>query len=172
LDAVGGRYRLGLDWAFVVVESVGRLSGDLFRLRRYGPPSAARWWPQTFAAQSSARQTSRSTGGASRPRRLPACHTIFDVTGNLFTHGRQLKQLILDDRIVGLLGKLPIHGRLVPEIVRPIHAARTADTKTLREPQNELTILTDVTLDKISDRIRNVHTVDVAARLNLEGDIF
>src|SRR5580704_11808415 len=60
-----------------------------------------------------------STGDASRPLRLPACHMIFDVTGDLFTHGRQLKQFVLDDRIVGLLGKLPIHGRLVSEIVRP-----------------------------------------------------
>jgi hypothetical protein len=105
-------------------------------------------------------------------RRLPACHTIFDVTGDLFTHGRELKQLVLDDRIGGLLGELPIRGRLVPEVVRPIHAARTAGPKTLREPQNEMAIRTDVTLDKISDRIRNVLTIDVAAGLNFEGDIF
>jgi hypothetical protein len=32
--------------------------------------------------------------------RLPACQVIFDVAGDLFTHGRQLKQLV-DDRIIG-----------------------------------------------------------------------
>jgi hypothetical protein len=45
---------------------------------------------------------------------LPACQMILDVTGDLFTHGRQLKQLVFDNRIVGLLGKLPILGRFVP----------------------------------------------------------
>ena len=38
---------------------------------------------------------------------LPACQMILDVTGDLFTHGRQLKQLVFNDRIIGLLGKLP-----------------------------------------------------------------
>src|SRR5260370_18821197 len=42
LDAVGARHRLGLDWVFVVVKSVGRrLSGGLFRLCRYGRPARA-----------------------------------------------------------------------------------------------------------------------------------
>ena len=45
---------------------------------------------------------------------LPACQMIFDVIGDLIAHGRQFKRLILDDRIVGLPGKLPIRGRLVP----------------------------------------------------------
>jgi hypothetical protein len=31
---------------------------------------------------------------------------IFDVTGDLFTHGCQLKQLGFNDRIIGLLGEL------------------------------------------------------------------
>jgi hypothetical protein len=39
---------------------------------------------------------------------------IFDVTGDLFTRGRQLKQLDFSDRIIGLLGELPILDRLVP----------------------------------------------------------
>jgi hypothetical protein len=39
---------------------------------------------------------------------------IFDVIGDLITNVRQRKQLVLDDRIVGLLGKFPIHGRLAP----------------------------------------------------------
>ena len=54
-----------------------------------------------------------------------ACEMIFDIVSDLSTLRRQLKQLVLDDRIVGLLGKLPIHGRLVPEIVSPIHAAQS-----------------------------------------------
>jgi hypothetical protein len=45
---------------------------------------------------------------------LPACQMILDVTGDLFTHGRQLKQLDFNYGIIGLLGKLPILGRLVP----------------------------------------------------------
>jgi hypothetical protein len=51
---------------------------------------------------------------------LPACQTVFDVAGDLFTHRCQLKQLVPDDRIVSLLGKLPILGRFVPQIVGPI----------------------------------------------------
>jgi hypothetical protein len=37
---------------------------------------------------------------------------IFDVIGHL--NGSRLKQLVLDDRIAGQLGKLSITGRLVP----------------------------------------------------------
>jgi hypothetical protein len=42
-------------------------------------------------------------------------HSTGDVR-DLFTHGRQLKHLVFDDRIVSLLGKLPILGpdRLLP----------------------------------------------------------
>jgi hypothetical protein len=39
---------------------------------------------------------------------------IFDVIGDLFTHRCQLKQLVFDNWIVGLLGKLPILGCFVP----------------------------------------------------------
>ena len=52
---------------------------------------------------------------------------IFDVVSDLLADGRQFKHLVLDDRIVGLLGKSPIHGRLVPEIVRPIHGPENTD---------------------------------------------
>ena len=45
---------------------------------------------------------------------LSTCQMIFDVAGDLLTHRCQLKQLVLDDRIVGLLGKSPILGRFVP----------------------------------------------------------
>jgi hypothetical protein len=44
---------------------------------------------------------------------LSARQMILDIVGYLLADGRQLKHLILDDRIVGLLGKLPIHHRLV-----------------------------------------------------------
>jgi len=52
---------------------------------------------------------------------------IFDVISDLLADGRQFKHLVLDDRIVGLLGKSPIHGRLVPEIVRPIQGPENTD---------------------------------------------
>ncbi len=52
---------------------------------------------------------------------LPTCQMILDVISDLLADGRQFKQLVLDDRIVGLLGKSPIDSRLVPEIIRPIH---------------------------------------------------
>ncbi len=51
---------------------------------------------------------------------FPAPQMIFDVIGDLITNERQRKQLVLDDRIVGLLGKVPIQGRLAPHTVRPI----------------------------------------------------
>ena len=50
---------------------------------------------------------------------------IFDVIGDLFTHGSQLKQLDFNCRIIGLLSKFPILGRIVPLMVRPIHAAQS-----------------------------------------------
>src|SRR5262249_34988349 len=31
---------------------------------------------------------------------LPACQMILDVTGDLFTHGRQFKQLVFNGRII------------------------------------------------------------------------
>jgi hypothetical protein len=51
---------------------------------------------------------------------FPARQMIFDIVGGLLAERRQLKQLVLDDRIVGLLGKDPIQGRLAPHTVRPI----------------------------------------------------
>jgi hypothetical protein len=48
------------------------------------------------------------------PPSLPACQMILDVTGDLFTHGRQFKEFDSNDRVIGLLGELPILGRLVP----------------------------------------------------------
>jgi hypothetical protein len=45
---------------------------------------------------------------------LPARQIIFDGIGDILADGRQLKHLVFDNSIVCLLGKLPIHGRLVP----------------------------------------------------------
>jgi hypothetical protein len=56
---------------------------------------------------------------------LPACETILDIIGDLFAHRRQLKHLVFDDGIISLLGKLPILGRFVPEIVNPFHVMRS-----------------------------------------------
>jgi hypothetical protein len=36
---------------------------------------------------------------------------IFDVIGDLIADRRQLKQLVVDEMIVALLGKFPINGR-------------------------------------------------------------
>jgi hypothetical protein len=59
--------------------------------------------------------------GAGRGRGLAAVlsarQMILDIVGNLLADRRQLKHLVLDDRIVGLLGKFPIHHRLVSQIV-------------------------------------------------------
>ena len=54
---------------------------------------------------------------------FPARQMILDIIGRFLADRRQLKQLVLDGRIVGLLGKLPIHGRLAPQMVRPIMRA-------------------------------------------------
>jgi hypothetical protein len=45
-------------------------------------------------------------------RGLIACEMIFDIVGGILAERRQLKQLVLDDRIVGLLGKFPKKVRL------------------------------------------------------------
>jgi hypothetical protein len=56
---------------------------------------------------------------------LPACEMVLDIIGDLFTHGRQLKHLVFDGRVVSPLGKLPILGCLVTEIVRPVHVVQS-----------------------------------------------
>jgi hypothetical protein len=45
---------------------------------------------------------------------FPARQMIFDVFGDLLAVRRQLKRVVFDDRIVSLLGKFPIRGRLAP----------------------------------------------------------
>ena len=63
---------------------------------------------------------------------------IFDVTGDILADGSQLKHLVFDGRIVCLLGELPIHVGLIPEIIRPIHGRALG----LHQPERELTIST------------------------------
>ena len=52
---------------------------------------------------------------------LPAGETILDVVGDLFADVCQFEEFLLDYGIFGLLGKLSIHGRLLPQIVIPLH---------------------------------------------------
>jgi hypothetical protein len=59
---------------------------------------------------------------------------IIDVISDLLADGRQFKHLVLDDRIVDLLGKSPIHGRLIPEIIRPIHGPKMPMNYAARQP--------------------------------------
>jgi hypothetical protein len=54
---------------------------------------------------------------------LSSCQMIFDVTGGLLADGRQIKQLVFDDRIVSPLGNLPIYRRMQPQMVGPIPRA-------------------------------------------------
>ncbi len=37
---------------------------------------------------------------------------IFDVTGSLLADGCQIKQFVLDERVIGPLGNFPIYGRM------------------------------------------------------------
>ena len=52
---------------------------------------------------------------------LPAGPTILDVIGDLLAYGCEVEQFLLDEGIFGLLGKLPIHSRLLSKIVVPVH---------------------------------------------------
>src|SRR5262249_30247240 len=60
---------------------------------------------------------------------LPACKTILDVVGDLFADVCQVEEFFLDDSIFGLFGKLSIRGRLLPEIVVPLHTYLPEKTK-------------------------------------------
>jgi hypothetical protein len=53
---------------------------------------------------------------------LPACPTILDVIGDLLADGGQIEEFLLNEDIFSLFGKLPIHSRLLPQIVIPVHA--------------------------------------------------
>ena len=43
------------------------------------------------------------------------------MIGDFLTNGRQLVMLLLDERIFGRFGKLAITGRLVSQVIIPIH---------------------------------------------------
>jgi hypothetical protein len=94
---------------------------------------------------------------------------IFDVTGDILADGSQLKHLVFDGRIVCLLGELPIHVGLIPEIIRPIHGRALG----LHQPERELTISTASKAgDEVSDVFGDTDAFDVAAGLNFETDLF
>jgi hypothetical protein len=57
--------------------------------------------------------------------RLPACQTILKVIGNLLTDGCQVEEVLFHKDVFGFFGKLPIHCRLVPKVMIPIHASHS-----------------------------------------------
>ena len=57
---------------------------------------------------------------------LPACHTILNAIGDLLAYGRQVEKLLFAENIFGFVGKSPIHRRLVPKVVIPIHVRHCA----------------------------------------------
>src|SRR5262245_19604396 len=59
-------------------------------------------------------------------KRLPACQTILNVIGNFLADGCQVEQFSFAEDISGFFGKLPIHRRLVPKVIIPIHACHGA----------------------------------------------
>jgi hypothetical protein len=84
-----------------------------------GPPSRPAAWQSQLAV--SLFSLDRFPGDGDVRDQLSACEMVLDIIGDLFTHGRQLKHLVFDGRIVSLLGKLPILGCLFPKIVWPVH---------------------------------------------------
>jgi hypothetical protein len=46
-----------------------------------------------------------------RSNRLPTGQTSLDIIGYVLANQRLIKHLVRDDRIVPVVGKLPIHGR-------------------------------------------------------------
>jgi hypothetical protein len=57
---------------------------------------------------------------------LPACQTILNAIGDLLAYGRQVEKLLFAENIFGFVGKSPIHRRLVPKVVIPIHVRHCA----------------------------------------------
>jgi len=56
-----------------------------------------------------------------RNRPLPSCPAILNAIGNLLTDRCQVEEFLFAEDIFGFFGKLPIHGRLLSEIVIPVH---------------------------------------------------
>jgi hypothetical protein len=96
-------------------------SGEWQASRRRG--NLSWWYPSPLMAFPVLARPLHSTGDVGD--QSPACEMVLDIVCDLFTHRRQLKHLGFDDRIVSLLGKLPILGCLVPEIVRPVHVVQS-----------------------------------------------
>jgi hypothetical protein len=57
---------------------------------------------------------------------LPACQTILNGIGDLLAYGRQVEKFLFAEGIFCFYGKLPIHRRLVPKVVIPIHVCHCA----------------------------------------------
>src|SRR5262249_12119940 len=53
---------------------------------------------------------------------LPACQTILNAIGNLLADRCQVEEFLFAEDIFGFVGKLPIHHRLFPKVIIPIHA--------------------------------------------------
>ena len=78
----------------------------------------------TAKASTSCKRNANSTRAyiyVASVRPSPAWPTILDVIGDLLAYGCEVEQFLLDEGVFGLLGKLPIHGRLLPKIVVPVH---------------------------------------------------
>jgi hypothetical protein len=60
-------------------------------------------------------------------QRLPACQTILNAISNLLADGCQVEEFLFTEDIFGVFGKLPIHRRLVPKVIIPIHACHCAE---------------------------------------------
>src|SRR5262245_25956902 len=71
--------------------------------------------------RSPCRRTTPSSRVRSHAIYLPACKTILDVVGDLLADVCQVEEFFPDNGIFGLFGKLSIRGRLLPEIVVPLH---------------------------------------------------
>jgi hypothetical protein len=62
-----------------------------------------------------------------RCSRLPACQTILNAIGNLLADRCQVEEFLFAEDIFGFFGKLPIHRRLSPKVIIPIHACHCAE---------------------------------------------
>jgi hypothetical protein len=73
----------------------------------------------------------RSLSGSARSdnashSRLSACQTILNAIGNLLAYGCQLEKFLFAENIFAFFGKSPIHRRLMPKVVIPIHVCHCA----------------------------------------------
>ena len=59
-------------------------------------------------------------------RGLPACETILNAIGDLLAYGCQVEKFLFAENIFGFFGELPMHRRLVPQVIIPIHVCHCA----------------------------------------------